>query len=186
MAANGLRNAPAGHRDAHDGPVPIASTSETQPLIGRDSPPPRYSTIEPSWEVPLNNPGHTHNLATHAPPIAQSPAARPGWWSWVPGPAQMFPPGLEHLASVQSVYIRRKGRRYCVWRGSEVIYTVRRMRDVADTMLYRVQNNACLDVLLLNFTKHSEGLCSPPSMVPTTPNTPAERVHNTVGYANPP
>ncbi|XP_045100948.1 uncharacterized protein LOC123520869 [Portunus trituberculatus] len=163
MATNRPHNHPAHRRTVH--PTPIPSTSETEPLLPRESPPPRYSSIEPSWEVPLDNPGHTDNLASaHVPRAPQIPVACPGWWSWVPGPAQMFPPGLEHLANVQSLHIRRKGRRYCVWRAGEVIYTVRRMKDAGGMILYRVQNNANLDVLLLNFTKETEGLCSPPVM----------------------
>ena len=54
-----------------------------------------------------------------------------------------------------------------MWRGGEVIYTVRRMKDAGGAMLYRVQNNANLDVLLLNFTKEAKGICSPPIIVRT-------------------
>lgn len=163
MASNKPPNEPIARRPAP--PVPISTTSETEPLLGRDSPPPRYSSIEPSWEVPLDNPGRSDNRVTGSNPhLAQGQVAGPGWWTWVPGPAQMFPPGLEHLANVQSLHIKKKGRRYCVWRGGEVIYSVRRMKDAGGTVLYRVQNNANLDVLLLNFTKETEGLCAPRSM----------------------
>lgn len=50
-----------------------------------------------------------------------------------------------------------------MWRAGEVVFTVRRMKDAGGTMLFRVQNNANLDVLLLNFTKEKV-LCSPPAM----------------------
>lgn len=152
------------------------TTSETAPLLQREDPPPRYSAIEPAWDVPLDNPaaGHTANLTTThtapAPPgqtslaspgSTQSYSFPPGWWSWVPGPAQLFPPGLEHLNNVSSLSIYKKGRKFYIKRSVDVLYTTRPLKDTKGTAIYRVQNNANLDVLQLTSTTKKESILSP-------------------------
>ncbi|XP_071534508.1 phospholipid scramblase 1-like isoform X2 [Panulirus ornatus] len=151
---------------------------ETDSLLGRQTPPPRYSTVGPSWEDAPQPPPPTgegraapaHSEATdppaahlaHQPPLIypQDSSAYPGWWSWVPGPAQFLPPGLEHLSGCDELTLHKKGSKYSVHRDNQQIFRVTVLEDGCHNFIMKILNNANLNVLICNKTLESEGCCS--------------------------
>ncbi|KAG7168152.1 uncharacterized protein LOC121867478 [Homarus americanus] len=167
---------PAATRPAPDVP-PTPSTSDTDLLLTYSDNPPRYSSIDPAWDVlqgeastgqtAATTPPHPpsvgpvpvvvcHPPSTHTPPL--NPNSR--WWSWVPGPAQYFPPGLEHMTDATELTIKKKGRTYRVIHNEHQIYIVRRKKDGFGGVNIKILNNANLEVLILNRTLEAARCCS--------------------------
>lgn len=134
--------------------------------------------------------------ATEQPPVggvAHAGGVCPGWWSWVPGPAQFFPPGLEHLTSLNQITVRKKGRTYRILKeGDQQIYIVRRKKDGYGGINIKILNNANLEVLILNRTSeagrcfststHLEVMFPPGNMIGVVQGSKKEfSVHNPSG-----
>ncbi|XP_037788698.1 uncharacterized protein LOC119584255 isoform X1 [Penaeus monodon] len=167
-----------------------SAPSESDALLGgRRTPPPRYSSINPFDATEEND---AHQAAKHSgasanvenrgpinsgPPAGhlagqhgghvQQPPLQPGWWSWIPGPAQYFPPGLEHLSHVGELTITKHGRKLRVSREEgQQIYVVRTFHPRccsgggdAAAVTIKVLNNAHLDVLSLTRTDEESSCC---------------------------
>ncbi|KAK4315433.1 hypothetical protein Pmani_013350 [Petrolisthes manimaculis] len=101
------------------------------------------------------------DLKTDATLVGCSAPLHHRWWTWVPGPAQQFPPGLEHLTDAHNLFLYKKGRRYRVMKDGLQVYSVKRFKqDGGSEVTLKIQNKAFLDVLILNRTKEAQGCCS--------------------------
>ncbi|XP_042891657.1 uncharacterized protein LOC122266131 [Penaeus japonicus] len=204
-----------------------SAPSESDALLGgRRTPPPRYSSINPfdspgEQEGTRKHSGATANVESRSPTNStsnnltghptghhgghmQQPHVQPGtagWWSWIPGPAQYFPPGLEHLSHVSELTIFKHGRKVRVCRDEgQQIYVVRTFHPRccsgggdADAVTIKVLNNAHLDVLNLTRTDEESSCCGytpthlevcfpPGNMVGVVQGSPIEyTVHNPSG-----
>lgn len=201
-----------------------SAPSESDTLLGgRRTPPPRYSSIssydsqeEKDAHLAAKQSGAAANVESRGPPNSgpptghqagqhgghvQQPPMQPGWWSWIPGPAQYFPPGLEHLTHVGELTISKHGRKLRVSREEgQQIYVVRTFHPRccsgggdADAVTIKVLNNAHLDVLNLTRTDEESSCCAytpthlevcfpPGNMVGVVQGSPMEyTVHNPSG-----
>ncbi|XP_037788700.1 uncharacterized protein LOC119584255 isoform X2 [Penaeus monodon] len=185
-----------------------SAPSESDALLGgRRTPPPRYSSINPFDATEEND---AHQAAKHSgasanvenrgpinsgPPAGhlagqhgghvQQPPLQPGWWSWIPGPAQYFPPGLEHLSHVGELTITKHGRKLRVSREEgQQIYVVRTFHPRccsgggdAAAVTIKVLNNAHLDVLSLTRTDEESSCCGYTPTVVSADRFPLGRIY---------